>query len=172
MSKELKMGQLTEEARAYGEIANKKIMEISLKKRKAIVFLLISIVMILFSYIYFFFKDYSELTRISEAEFSRISRYIDMMEWSCEEYELRELREYVFKDATGLVKSCYEDGSVALYLDGKAYTQKIKFHFEDGKMAADSNQELYLHYTVSERKIGEVLFFEIAGRTIILYPVK
>ena len=172
MAKKIKINALSEEAKEYGELLDSKLGKMPIEKKKIIAFVLVGAVTALLISVYAFFKDYSQLTLINETEYARIARYIHSRRWSAEDYELRELREFIFQDSTGVVSSYFEDGFIVLFVEGHTYSQRIRFFYHEGKMMAERMPDLFLHYTVSEKKIGEALFFEVSGRTIILYPEK
>lgn len=172
MAKNEKIGKPTEEARRLGEKAESIIDRIPRNKRSLLV--LFAIVLIIFSSIvgYLFFKESSSLSTISELEYRRVSRYLNGRRWIVSEYELGELREFVFHDATGIASTGFSKESIFLFLEGNSYSISISFSFDCGKIIANGYESLSLFYATSEKKVGEAIVLETNGRTIVFYPEK
>ena len=172
MAKNSKLGKPTKEAKILGEKAGAIINQMPQNKRQLVVVLAVIFIIFASVVVYLFFRYSSSLSSISELEYRRISRYIDGRRWIASEYELGELREFVFHDATGITSTMSSKDSILLYLEGKSYSISIPFCFEGGKISASGYSDLNLHYATSEKKVGEALVLETSGRTIVLYPEK
>ena len=172
MAKNEKIGKPTEDVRKLGEKAESVIGKIPQNMRKLLVVSLIALI-IFFSIIsYLFFKHSSSLSSINELEYRRISRCLDGRRWIASEYELGELREFVFHDATGIASTGFSKESIFLFLEGNSYSISISFSFDCGKIIANGYESLSLFYATSEKKVGEAIVLETKGRTVVLYPEK
>ena len=157
MAKNSKLGKPTKEAKILGEKAESIIDRMPQTKRQLVVVVAVLLIIFVSVVAYLFFRYSSSLSSINELEYRRISRYIDGRRWIASEYELGELREFVFHDATGISSTMSSENSILLYLEGKSYSISIPFCFEGGKIYAMGYSGLNLHYATSEKKVGEAL---------------
>lgn len=170
MSSKNRIGEQTKESRALGSSMEKGIGKLTIRTRIIILILLFSLLISSSVSVYALLRSGSMLSSISESEYRRVARYVDGRKWIASEYELRELREFIYREADGSAETLSDGSTITLVLGGNLFVRRISFLFDDGQIVSEDIEGVLLHYTESEKKEGEALVIETEGRTIVFYP--
>ena len=170
MAKNRNIKESTIEAEIRGLKTHKRLERLSKTDKVVIIIALFLLLGFLSVAVYSFFRESSSLTTINEDEYLSILRRIDGRSWYCEAYELRELRELVFEDATRRVITERRDSSLIVIVEGSVFSVALEFAYKDGAALGVSRPELRFHYTQSKEGTGEAILIQKGGRTIVLYP--